>query len=239
MTSHYVFYRTRSQNPESGIQINPKNQCNLRRSALYKSRNPGNTNAMGNRDVPDRSTLRLRPVVAYARKTEAPPNDFDDNAQAATKIAEQATLKQPVVPGDRQRQATVAMAQDPSVGEPPAMPDPRVAPAPVRLATETNYHAVEDPTHMPHPRDLPGGFPTDSARPPGMVPRGDSRSLRRGTTFTLVYRLGTYVITRTGELGQRGIWRVVDYPTTLAGSGAYARECSRWVDAGFADYRGP
>ena len=196
---------------------------------------------MGNRDVPDRSTLRRQPVIAYARKIEAPPNepnDFDDNAQAATKIAEHPTLRQPIVAGDRQRLATVAMAQEPGIGEPPAMPEPRIVPAVVHASAETNYQAAEEPTHMPHPRDLPGGLPTDAARPPGMVPRGDSRSLRQGPTYTLVYRLGTYVITRTGEIGQRGVWRVVDYPTTLAGSGAYARECSRWVDAGFNDFRG-
>ncbi|MBP9085619.1 MAG: hypothetical protein KBG15_05840 [Kofleriaceae bacterium] len=193
---------------------------------------------MGNRDVPERSTLRRQAVVAYARKTEAPPKDTDEDPHAASKIAEQPTLEHPIVPRDRPRQATVAMAQEPDLGEPPAMPEARVAPTVVRPSTETNYFAVEDPTHMPHPRDLPSGFPTDAARPPGMVPRGDSRSLRRGTVFALVYRLGTYVITRTGEIGQRGVWRVVDYPTTIAGSGAYAREASRWVDAGFTDFRG-
>lgn len=165
-------------------------------------------------------------------KRAEPPNDFSENAEAATKVAP--------APSSRQRMATVAMTEPDvgDVGEPPPMPAPRPSTPALRATTETNYSAVEDPTHMPHPLDLPGGVPTDSARPPGMVPRGDSRSLRRGVSFALIYRLGTFVISRTGDVGQRGVWRVIDYPTTLAASGAYARECSRWVDAGFTDFRG-
>jgi len=170
-------------------------------------------------------------------KRAEPPNDFSENAEAATKVAAapSATTSAKDSAPNRQRMATVAMTE-PDIGEPPPMPAPRVAPT--RAITETNYSAIEDPTHMPHPLDLPAKVPTDPAQPPGMVPRGDSRSLRRGTSFALVYRLGTFVISRTGDVGQRGVWRVIDYPTTLAASGAYARECSRWVDAGFTDFRG-
>jgi len=55
---------------------------------------------------------------------------------------------------------------------------------------------VEDPTFMPGPRDIPSGEPNDPAPPPGRVPPGDSRSLRRDEEFALIYRVGTYVITR-------------------------------------------
>ena len=90
---------------------------------------------------------------------------------------------------------------------------------------------------MPGPREIPGGSPDDPALPPGHVPRGDSRSLRRGNEFALVYRIQTCVITRSGIVGTRGQWRVVDYPTSGAAGNAYAKECSRFVSDGFSDYR--
>ena len=61
--------------------------------------------------------------------------------------------------------------------------------------------------------------------PPGRVPPGDSRSLRRGNEFALIYRVQTCVISRFGVLGTRGQWRVVEYPTSSAASNAYAKEC--------------
>ncbi|HVK87228.1 MAG TPA: hypothetical protein VM513_24095, partial [Kofleriaceae bacterium] len=67
---------------------------------------------------------------------------------------------------------------------------------------------------------------------------GDSRSLRRGPEFALVYRIQTCVISRFGTVGTRGQWRVVDYPTAAAAGNAYAKECSRFVSDGFSDYRG-
>lgn len=90
---------------------------------------------------------------------------------------------------------------------------------------------------MPGPKDIPGGEPDDVAPAPGKVPRGDSRSFRRGGEFALVYRIDTYVISRIGMVGKRGQWRVIEYPTTLAASNYYARECSRFVSEGFSDYR--
>jgi hypothetical protein len=69
------------------------------------------------------------------------------------------------------------------------------------------------------------------------VPPGDSRSLRRESRFALVYRLGTFVISRAGAVGTRGQWRVVEYPTSASASHAYAKECSRFVSEGFSDYR--
>jgi hypothetical protein len=120
-----------------------------------------------------------------------------------------------------------------SFGAPPEMPAEAAA-SPVKGG------AVEDPTHMPGPRDVPPGSPEDLAPPPGNVPPGDSRSLRRRGDqyeFALIYRLGNAVISRVGVVGTRGVWRVVEYPTTASASHAYARENSRFVSEGFSDYR--
>ena len=84
---------------------------------------------------------------------------------------------------------------------------------------------------------FPAGDPERSAPPPGRVPPGDSRSLRKGDEFALVYRVETCVISRFGTVGTRGQWRVVEYPTSASASNAYAKECSRFVSEGFTDYR--
>ena len=135
----------------------------------------------------------------------------------------------PVEP-PRARTETVTMPTLADVGAPPAMPRTS-APPPLTLG------AIENPTHMPGPREIPGGHPDDPAPAPGAVPRGDSRSLRRTGDFALIYRVGTYVISRFGRVGTRGQWRVVEYPTSSAASHAYAKECSRFVSEGFSDYR--
>lgn len=124
-------------------------------------------------------------------------------------------------PPVRARAETLAMPVVTSVGAPPAMPGA----------------SVESPTNMPGPKGIPSGTPSDAAPPPGAVPPGDSRSLRRGDEFALVYRQGTAVISRFGTIGQRGVWRVVEYPTSSSASNAYAKECSRFVGDGFSDYR--
>ena len=131
---------------------------------------------------------------------------------------------------DRSRTETVTMPVRETLGRPPEMPT-STAPPPLALGT------VEDPTHMPGPRDIPSGNPDDRAPAPGRVPAGDSRSMRRGNEFALVYRVGTYVISRFGVVGTRGQWRVVEYPTSTAASHSYAKECSRFVSEGFSDYR--
>jgi hypothetical protein len=132
----------------------------------------------------------------------------------------------------RERVATEAMPVVAPVGTPPEMP--KAEPAPVAKTAST----VEDPTSMPGPKAIPGGNPTDAAPAPGFVPPGDSRSLRRGDEFALIYRQSTFVISRFGVVGQRGQWRVVEYPTSAAASHSYAKECSRFVADGFVDYRG-
>jgi hypothetical protein len=117
---------------------------------------------------------------------------------------------------------------------------PPVLPTPSSPSIVIKGGAVEDPTHMPGPRDIPPGNPDDVASPPGLVPSGDSRSLRRRADayeFALVYRMGNAVISRVGVVGTRGVWRVVEYPTTASASHAFAKEASRFVSEGFSDYR--
>jgi hypothetical protein len=119
------------------------------------------------------------------------------------------------------------------VGAPPAMP-------PAASSSGPSAGAAEDPTRMPGPREIPAGHPDDPGSPPGRVPPGDSRSLRRRIDrheFALVYRQGSFVISRVGAVGTRGQWRVVEYPTPSMASHAYAKECSRFVSDGFSDYR--
>ncbi len=156
---------------------------------------------------PDATPEPMRPVRAETVKTELDPEA-----------------------SPRTRTETVVMPTVGQYGAPPAMPR-NVAPPPLTFGT------VEDPTHMPGPREIPGGDPEDPAPAPGRVPPGDSRSLRRGNEFALVYRVGTYVISRFGVVGQRGQWRVVEYPTSSSASHSYAKECSRFVSEGFSDYR--
>ena len=126
------------------------------------------------------------------------------------------------------RAPTLTVSVPPDLGRPPEMPT-TTAPPPLTLG------AVENPAHMPGPREIPGGEPNDPAPAPGHVPRGDSRSLRRGNEFALIYRVQTFVISRQGTVGTRGQWRVVEYPTSASASHAYAKEASRFVSEGFSD----
>jgi hypothetical protein len=121
---------------------------------------------------------------------------------------------------ERSSRSTMTMPVAVVVGAPPEVPGD-----------------VEDPTFMPAPASVPAGVPTDAAKAPGRVPSGDSRSLRRGADFALIYRQGSAVIARFGAIGTRGQWRVVEYPTPSSASNAYAKECSRFVGEGFSDYR--
>ena len=164
-------------------------------------------------------------------KASSPDADTaDEQPSAATTLSDADATPAPMTPVARQRTATLAAVPTTDHGRPPEMPTTS-APPPLALG------AVEDPTHMPGPRDIPSGEPTDKASAPGNVPPGDSRSLRRATDFALIYRIGTYVISRTGVLGTRGAWRVVEYPTSSSASHSYAKECSRFVSEGFSDYR--
>jgi hypothetical protein len=164
---------------------------------------------------------------------DAKPAEELDRASAETQpvnVREDLKLAEPAPSVARARTATVAVQSNVDLGRPPDMPTSS-APPPLVLG------AVEDPTHKPGPRDLPSGDPDDAAPPPGRVPPGDSRSLRRANEFALIYRVATCVITRTGRVGTRGQWRVVEYPTSATASSSYAKECSRFVSDGFSDYR--
>lgn len=168
--------------------------------------------------------LAIEPPAPHAEPwpdaTPAPMKPVE--APTKTAAAEVATSRAPT--------ATMAMAPLVDVGTPPEMPQ-STAPRPLALGD------VENPAHMPGPKDIPAGNPDDPAPAPGLTPPGDSRSFRRGNQFALVYRVGTCVISRTGVIGTRGQWRVVEYPTSSSASNSYAHECSRFVSEGFSDYR--
>lgn len=158
---------------------------------------------------------------------------------AAAPAAPQPARPAPAAPPEEPAHTRADTANMPvvaKIGQPPAMPS---TPAPAGISPRAD--AVEDPTNMPGPKEIPDGSPGDPAPAPGRVPPGDSRSLRRrdATTyeFALIYRRATFVITRFGLVGTRGQWRVVEYPTSAAASHAYAKECSRFVSEGFSDYR--
>jgi hypothetical protein len=174
------------------------------------------------------AAMRPDPAVAAAPVAEraAPPNvePWPDATPTARPVDEA-----------RVRVDTVPMPVQASIGAPPAMPAGSVAPG-----AAAGVDVAEAPTRMPGPREIPGGDPGDPAPPPGNVPPGDSRSMRRRAEryeFALIYRIQTYVISRCGEVGTRGQWRVVEYPTSASASHAYAKECSRFVSEGFSDYR--
>jgi hypothetical protein len=159
-------------------------------------------------------------------KADAKPEakaDAKPEAKADAKPEANAEAKPAPEPEKPVRAAreTAAMPVAVAVGAPPEVPS----------------GDVENPTFMPPPSDVPSGVPTDAAKPPGHVPSGDSRSLRRGADFALIYRQGSAVISRFGAVGTRGQWRVVEYPTPSSASNAYAKECSRFVGEGFSDYR--
>ncbi len=229
----------------------------------------GTTEVMARKRHPERSSISRNLTVAYSRKQKSGDDgdvSVDDEPSPAASNADVvkaalATMKIPaqtdaapvlaaradtIVPSPTIDDASVELETEPvharvdtvgmqisgSFGLPPEMP--------VVVASPIKGGVVEEPTHMPGPRDIPSGDPDDLSPPPGLVPPGDSRSLRRrssGYEFALVYRQGNAVISRYGAVGTRGVWRVVEYPTTASASHAYAKECSRFVSEGYSDYR--
>lgn len=178
----------------------------------------------------ERSEAETQPIMDPKQLPEiVPPQPKAEPWPDATP-APMKPVESPELRASRSPTETVAMPMLEDLGKPPEMPSSS-APPPLALGS------VEEPTHMPGPKDVPAGSPDDPAPPPGRVPPGDSRSLRRGRDFALVYRVGTCVITRTGVIGTRGQWRVVEYPTSANASSSYAKECSRFVSDGFSDYR--
>ena len=161
---------------------------------------------------------------APAPEASASPSPSPEASPEAAPDASPAPEAAPVGDAEaeiRVRSETVMMPTDAALGAPPDLPG-----------------GVEDPTNMPGPRNIPPGNPTDPAAAPGFVPKGDSRSLRRGADFALVYRTQTFLISRFGVVGTRGQWRVVEYPTPGAAGNSYARETSRYTSEGYSDYRG-
>lgn len=201
----------------------------------------------GEGDLPDEDAAPAAPIegaapaapieAAAPAESAAPVLDdkFDVTDRSQPMRAASAPAAEPAPASTRQ--ATAMMPAIAPVGAPPAMPSAPVPPS----ARAPLADAVEAPTLMPGPKDVPAGAPDDPAAAPGAVPPGDSRSLRRrdATTyeFALIYRRATFIITRFGLVGTRGQWRVVEYPTSAAASHAYAKECSRFVSDGFSDYR--
>lgn len=123
-------------------------------------------------------------------------------------------------------------------------PPPAVAPPAVALLPTFDLRALARVslgfceaalTALPSPAEIVSGDPAAPAPPPGRVPAGDSRSMRMDSQFALIYRHGASVISRRGMIGQRGVWRVVDYPGPTQAASAYAAECSRLRGQGFVD----
>jgi hypothetical protein len=200
---------------------------------------PGTDEAVGSADAPAAAAPAApaaEPVVeaAPAAPVEAPAAPVEAPAAPAEPEAARPDAAPPAPEPVVARIETAPMPAQAPVGAPPAMPAASIG------TPAAAVDAAEDPTRMPGPRDLPAGHPDDPDTPPGRVPPGDSRSLRRRADrheFALVYRQGSFVISRVGVVGTRGQWRVVEYPTPSMASHAYAKECSRFVSDGFSDYR--
>ncbi len=202
---------------------------------------PGEAGLDARFDVTERSQPLPVAAIVEPKPTTAEPKPAPKPRAATAKpvAAEPPAAKPPAAtPAADARPAppTDAMRVTAPVARPPEMPA-----EPVPAGRSPRADAVEDPTNMPGPKDIPVGSPEDPAAAPGRVPPGDSRSLRRrdATTyeFALIYRRDTFIVTRFGVVGTRGQWRVVEYPTSAAASHAYAKECSRFVSDGFSDYR--
>ncbi|MCX5746906.1 MAG: hypothetical protein NT062_30920 [Proteobacteria bacterium] len=222
-------------------EVEPKAELKAETKSVQAAGEPVATSDAGVSDgtpavtADDPPTARIDTQVGRAAR----PTDEPGGARGV-EIADEVTRlaapprEKPNVTVESPRARTMTMSPNdlaPALGKPPEMP---TAIPPINVA----MGGVEDPTHMPGPRAIPGGHPADPAAAPGLVPRGDSRSLRNVNEFALIYRLATFVITRSGTIGTRGQWRVVEYPTSASASHAYAKECSRFVSDGFSDYRG-
>jgi hypothetical protein len=200
--------------------------------------------------APPRSRKSLAPLVAYSRKAAGGDGDADPpedpGSETAVKKGEPKIEK---ATPEKDDPATAEAPEPAKVAKPepeaakPAAPAPAPAPAPVVAAAPKPAEPlgpIYEP--LPKPKDIPVEDPEMSAPPPGLVPRGDSRSMRRreGSVeeFVLIYRFQNAVVSRAGVVGKRGRWKVVEYPTMASASHAYAQECSRLTSQGFTDFRG-
>ncbi|MBK9034676.1 MAG: hypothetical protein IPL61_25990 [Myxococcales bacterium] len=134
-----------------------------------------------------------------------------------------------------------------AVAPTPLEPPMVVAPPPVAVlahADQPDWVAVAQSalgfadaalTYLPTPDEIVHRAPSAPEPPPGRAPRGDARSMRSDSQFSLIYRSGSSVVTRRGKLGEHGVWSVVEYPGSAQAAHAYAVECSRLIEQGFHD----
>jgi hypothetical protein len=220
----------------------------------------GKTPTRSRKDVRP-STAPYRRTASEAPPPGATPLAKVDLVKAPAEAAK-ASVVEPVAPAPLARAAAAPMPVAATPMPVAAAPMP-VAAAPMRVTTAPSLSPVAGPATavapapamfdfaaalqtslafadaalaaLPHPAEVGAGDPTMLEPPPGPAPAGDARSLRAGDQFALVYRHGAAVVTRRGTLGQRGAWRVVDYPSAALAAHAYALECSRLVGQGFRD----
>lgn len=165
-----------------------------------------------------------------AETAPAPEADQAGDAEATSALADTGEAAKPAEPEAR------AESQD-SSAPPPSSSAAALEAAPAEpVRTEQPVYATLLPPHAI------GTWPPDSpAPPPGRVPSGDSRSLRRFhqgvQEFVLIYRYDSFLIKRAGIVGQQGTWTVVEYPHIGAAAHAYAQECSTLTGAGYYDLR--
>ena len=190
-------------------------------------------------NTPSRSRKSIARTIAYATAT-------DDGDKPEPAPAPPEPKPEPAAPEPPKAEAKPESAPAPkpeTKPEPKPEPKAEAAPAPAPPAPPP---PVEDigPIYepLPKPKEIRHDDPDAAAPPPGLVPRGDSRSMRRGAggseEFVLLYRYQTFVISRAGVVGKRGVWKVVEYPTMGHASHAYAQECSRLATLGYTDFRG-
>lgn len=202
------------------------------------------------RQAPERSSKVVRALTAFARakKGDGEAEGKEDDGTDDDAKAEPSTPPRPApAPVEEAAAPPPPRPAPPPVEEAPAPPPPRPAPpvaaAPAPAPAPVGAAPASDPEHtvLPDPKSVVPGDPDASEPPPRLVPRGDSRSLRRGhgptEEFALVYRNKSFLVTRVGVVGRRGTWRVVEYPSQGSAAHAYAQECSRLVGEGFADYQ--
>jgi hypothetical protein len=198
------------------------------------------------RQAPERSSKVVRALTAFARAKKGDgeaEGSEDDGADDATKAAPSTPPRPAPAPVEEAAAPPPPRPAPAPVEEAPAPPPPRPAPPVAAAPAPAGAAPASDPEHtvLPDPKSVVPGDPDASEPPPRLVPRGDSRSLRRGhgptEEFALVYRNKSFLVTRVGVVGRRGTWRVVEYPSQGSAAHAYAQECSRLVGEGFADYQ--
>lgn len=171
--------------------------------------------------------------ASYRReKTTAAPPAMDLPMPAPTVVLPPIAVPPPTV---ALPPVSVAIATAPTVAIATPMTQITSLPDLLAIANSALGFAAAALDPLPAPEMIVQGDPSAAEPPPGRAPSGDARSLRTPEQFVLVYRHGTSVISRRGKLGERGVWKVVDYPGATSAAHAYALECSRLIEQGFRD----